>query len=117
MQVDIRRVYDPPGTNEGCRVLVDRIWPRGIRKEALEYDLWAKEVAPSPALRKWFGHSPQRWEEFQKKYGEELAQPDVQERLRAIVKDAGKKKLTLLYGARDPEHNHALILADALRRL
>lgn|SRR5690606_4309030 len=117
MKVDIRRVYDAPEGDEGLRVLVDRLWPRGVRKDELQYDLWEKDIAPTPALRKWFGHSPERWEEFHDKYRKELAQPQVQERLKAIVKEAGKRKITLLYGARDPDHNHALILAQALRKL
>lgn len=117
MKVDIRRVYDAPEGDEGLRVLVDRLWPRGVRKDELQYDLWEKDIAPTPALRKWFGHSPERWEEFHDKYRKELAQPQVQERLKAIVKEAGKRKITLLYGARDPDHNHALILAEAIRKL
>lgn len=117
MKVDIRRVYDAPEGDEGLRVLVDRLWPRGVRKDELQYDLWEKDIAPTPALRKWFGHSPERWEEFHDKYRKELAQPQVQERLKAIVKEAGKRKITLLYGARDPDHNHALILAQTLRKL
>lgn len=117
MKVDIRRVYDAPEGDEGLRVLVDRLWPRGVRKDELQYDLWEKDIAPTPALRKWFGHSPERWEAFHDKYRKELAQPQVQERLKAIVKEAGKRKITLLYGARDPDHNHALILAEAIRKL
>ncbi len=117
MKVDIRRVYDAPEGDEGLRVLVDRLWPRGVRKDELQYDLWEKDIAPTPALRKWFGHSPERWEEFHDKYRKELAQPQVQQRLKAIVKEAGKRKITLLYGARDPDHNHALILAQTLRKL
>lgn len=117
MQVAIRRVYDPPGDDEGYRVLVDRLWPRGIRKGALAYDVWAKEIAPSAELRKWFAHSLQRWAEFQERYVQELAKPDVQERLRAIADEAGNRKLTLLYGARNSEQNHALILAEAFRKL
>lgn len=117
MKIGIRRVYEPPEEGEGLRVLVDRLWPRGVRKEDLELDLWEKEIAPSPALRKWFGHSPARWEEFREKYAEELDTPESLDRLREIVKAAGKRHITLLYGARDPEHNHALILADAIQRL
>ena len=117
MKVGIRRVYEPPQTGEGLRILVDRLWPRGVRKEALEYDLWEKDIAPTPELRKWFGHAPERWETFHEKYRKELEAPDVQERLKEIVKTAGKRKITLLYGARDPDHNHALILADAIERL
>ena len=117
MEVEIRRVYEPPGKDEGFRILVDRIWPRGLRKDALDYDLWAKELAPTPELRKWFGHAPQRWKEFQEKYAGELNTPETKERMKTIVQQAGKHKITLLYGARDRDHNHALILADALRKL
>lgn len=117
MKVSIRRVYESPGSDEGFRILVDRIWPRGVRKEELQYDHWAKDLAPTPELRKWFGHSVQRWEGFQDKYRAELDTPEGQERLAAVAKLAGKRKITLLYGARDPEHNHALILADAFRKL
>lgn len=116
MDVDIRRVYDPQNKGEGLRVLIDRLWPRGVRKDDLQYDLWEKEIAPTPALRKWFGHSPERWEAFGDKYRKELDSPRARERLEAIAKEAGKRKITLLYGARDPEHNHALILADVLRK-
>ncbi|HLU79599.1 MAG TPA: DUF488 family protein [Burkholderiaceae bacterium] len=117
MKVAIRRVYDEPGDDEGVRVLVDRLWPRGLRKEALEYDLWEKEIAPTPALRKWFGHDPKRWQAFREKYSEELKTAEVQERLHTLVKQAGKRNITLLYGARDPQHNHALILAEVLKKL
>jgi len=117
MKVSVRRVYDPPKTGEGLRILVDRLWPRGVRKEDLEYDLWEKDVAPTPELRKWFGHMPERWETFHEKYRQELETPEAQERLKEIMKAAGKRNITLLYGARDPEHNHALILADAIKRL
>jgi len=117
MKVAIRRVYDEPEKDEGLRVLVDRLWPRGVRKNDLQYDLWEKDIAPTPALRKWFGHAPERWEAFHEKYRKELEEPPVRERLQAIVKEAGKRKITLLYGARDPQHNHALILADVIRKL
>lgn len=117
MKVGIRRVYDPPGTSEGFRVLVDRLWPRGIRKEDLAYDLWEKGIAPTPELRKWFGHDPERWDAFRERYQRELEQPQVRERLEDIVRAADKRRITLLYGARDAHHNHALILAEALERL
>ena len=116
MEVEIRRVYDPPGKNEGLRVLVDRLWPRGVRKNELEYDLWEKDIAPTPELRKWFGHKPERWKEFHERYRKELESAGAHERLKAVAAEAGKRRITLLYGARDPEHNHALILAGALRK-
>ena len=117
MDIGIRRVYDPPKKGEGFRVLIDRLWPRGVRKDDLEYDLWEKEIAPTPELRKWFGHSPDRWDGFREKYRKELEAPQTRQRLREILEAAGKRNITLLYGARDPEHNHALILADAFKRL
>ena len=117
MKVGIRRIYDPPGKGEGLRILVDRLWPRGVRKADLEYDLWEKDIAPTTELRRWFGHAPERWEAFHEKYQKELDASDVQERLQEIVKTAGKRRITLLYGARDPDHNHALILAEAIERL
>lgn len=117
MKVHIKRVYDPVESGDGLRVLVDRLWPRGIRKEELKHDLWEKDLAPTPDLRKWFGHAPERWKEFHKKYADELETPEAQERLKTLIEAAGKRNVTLLYGARDPEHNHALILADALKRL
>lgn len=117
MQVEIRRVYDRPESNEGLRVLVDRLWPRGVSKEALKYDLWEKSIAPTPELRKWFGHDPERWKGFHEKYRKELRTAEAQKRLREILDAAKQNKVTLLYGARDTEHNHAVVLAQELRRL
>lgn len=117
MNVAIRRVYDPPQANEGMRILVDRLWPRGVRKSDLDYDRWEKDIAPTPALRKWFGHDPQRREDFDRKYREELARPQARERLNEIAHEAGTRRITLLYAARDPQHNHAVILADVLSAL
>lgn len=117
MKVGIRRVYDAPGVDEGLRVFVDRLWPRGMRKEQLDYDLWEKGVAPSPELRKWFGHDPRRWDAFRKRYLAELEVPEMKERLVGIVKSAAGRPITLLYGARDPRHNHALILAEVMAGL
>ncbi len=116
MKVGIRRVYESPGSDEGFRILVDRVWPRGVRKEELQYDYWAKELAPTPELRKWFGHSPQRWVGFQERYLAELKTPEAQERLAAVAKLAGGRRITLLYGARDTEHNQAVVLADVFRK-
>ena len=108
----IKRVYEPVEDGDGQRVLVDGIWPRGMTKQAAALDLWLKEIAPSPGLRKWFGHDPQRWPEFQRRYRAELAEnePAVAQ-LRALLK-AGP--VTLLYGARDVEHNQAVALRDYL---
>lgn len=110
-RVRIKRIYAPPSGDDGQRVLVDRIWPRGVRRDEAALTLWLKEIAPSTALRKWFGHDPARWTEFGKRYRQELdANPAVGELLALIDKGA----VTLLYAASDEAHNHALALADYL---
>jgi uncharacterized protein YeaO (DUF488 family) len=111
-QIRLKRIYDPPEKSDGFRVLVDRIWPRGVRKEAAALDLWMKAIAPSTSLRKWFGHDPARWDDFRKRYRAELRKhaPELDE-LRA---HAAKRRLTLLFGARDSEHNQAVVLKDVL---
>lgn len=111
----VRRVYDPPEPADGFRVLVDRLWPRGLTKEAARVDLWARELAPSHGLRRWFGHDPSRWEEFRRRYREELQRPEVQEALAELVKRARAGNVTLLFGARDERHNNAVVLAEVLR--
>jgi uncharacterized protein YeaO (DUF488 family) len=113
--VRVRRVYDPPEPADGFRVLVDRLWPRGLTKEAARVDLWARELAPSHGLRRWFGHDPSRWEEFRRRYREELQRPEVQEALAELVKRARGGNVTLLFGARDERHNNAVVLAEVLR--
>jgi uncharacterized protein YeaO (DUF488 family) len=112
MKVRLKRVYEPASKDGGCRVLVDRIWPRGVRKEEAQIDVWLKEVAPSTALRKWFGHEPARWEEFEKRYFAELnAHPqDVEE----LVRLAKRGLVTLVYGAKDETHNNAVALKEYL---
>jgi uncharacterized protein YeaO (DUF488 family) len=115
--IDIERAYDLPARGSRAtdlRFLVDRLWPRGIRKEELPVDGWLKDVAPSTALRRWFGHDPARWSLFRERYERELsAHPEAWQ----PVLDAAKKRpVTLVYGAKDPEHNHALVLRDFLRR-
>jgi len=110
----IRRIYEPPSPQDGARVLVDRLWPRGVSKKSAALTLWLKEVAPSPALRQWFGHEPQRWREFRRRYRAELkSNTEPVEHLRAMLRSSA---LTLLYAARDPEHNHARVLAEYLKR-
>ena len=111
--VAIKRVYDSQPEGEGQRVLVDRIWPRGLSKEKLGDVLWLKEIAPSTELRKWFGHTPERWAKFRKRYRAELkANPEAVSKLRALGK---RGKITLLYSARDEEHNQAVVLAEYIR--
>lgn len=108
----LKRAYEPPARGDGTRILVDRLWPRGLKKEAAALDDWFKDVAPTPALRKWFGHDPERWSEFRRRYVKELgARADALERIRSLAR-AGT--VTLVYGARDEEHNHALVLRDVL---
>jgi uncharacterized protein YeaO (DUF488 family) len=111
--VRIKRVYAAAAPDDGKRVLVDRLWPRGIRKAGAGVDLWLKEVAPSTELRKWFGHEPARWEEFRQRYAAELAGNPAFTELSAQL-DA--EPLTLLYGAHDETHNQAVVLADCLRK-
>lgn len=112
MDISIKRVYLPAEDSDGYRVLVDRLWPRGIKKEDAKVDLWAKTLAPSVELRKWFNHIPERFEEFSKKYVEELkANPEA-----ALVLDELRRhdKVTLLYGAKDEQHNNAVVLLHLL---
>ncbi|MHA6670274.1 DUF488 domain-containing protein [Homoserinimonas sp. A447] len=114
MTVVIKRVYDDPGQRDGYRVLVDRIWPRGLSKDSAHLDEWVKDVAPTDELRSWFGHDPDRFDEFAKRYREELAANPALESLREIIRS--HRKVTLLYGARDTEHNQAVVLRDHLAR-
>lgn len=114
MRIMVQRVYDSLPTRTGKRILVDRVWPRGIKKESLHLDLWLRELAPSTALRKWFGHDPKRWEEFQRRYRAELRQPQQQAQLHQLVTLSRRGPVTLLYSARDQEHNQALALSRVL---
>lgn len=103
----IKRVYDPPSPRDGMRVLIDRLWPRGLTKEKAAVDLWLKDVAPSPTLRTWFGHRDDRFDAFADKYRAELEVNPAVAELRALI---AKRKVTLLYGAHDPAVNHAVVL-------
>lgn len=114
MRIRLQRVYDASSAKGGKRVLVDRIWPRGIKKDELHMDLWLRELAPSAALRKWFGHDPKRWTEFQRRYRSELRTPAQQARLRELRRLASQSPVTLLYSARDEEHNQAVVLRQVL---
>lgn len=109
----IKRIYDPPAAGDGARVLVDRVWPRGIGKDAARLTLWLKDVAPSTALRKWFGHDPERWREFQTRYRAELKANSAA--LAPLYELQRRGRVTLLYGARDEEHNQAQVLTEYLR--
>ena len=110
--IRIKRIYDPPASEDGRRVLVDRLWPRGVAKDAARLDDWLKEIAPSDELRKWFGHDPAKWEEFRGRYRTELqSHAETLATLRAAAK---KGTITLLYAAKDEEHNNAVVLKELL---
>lgn len=111
----IKRIYETPESEDGYRMLIDRIWPRGVSKEEADLDEWNKDIAPSTELRKWFGHKPDLFEEFSKRYKAELH--DKSEELKRIKAIAKKQKLTLLYGAKDEKVNHAVVLEKVLRRM
>jgi uncharacterized protein YeaO (DUF488 family) len=113
--IRVRRVYDQASVQDGFRILVDRLWPRGMSKEKAKVDLWLREVAPSDDLRNWFSHDPQKWREFEKRYGSELMEKqEAIRKIRQAEKDNGT--VTLLYSARDKGHNQAVVLADFLRK-
>jgi uncharacterized protein YeaO (DUF488 family) len=112
--VKLKRVYEKPSPDDGCRVLVERLWPRGLTKERAAVDLWLKDLSPSAELRKWFGHDPERWEEFQQRYQRELR--EKQSALEELREKARGETVTLVYAARDEERNSARILAEFLRR-
>jgi uncharacterized protein YeaO (DUF488 family) len=114
--IKIKRAYQAPTRSDGFRVLVDRVWPRGVKKEDLAVGSWAKDVAPSTDLRKWFAHDPSRWEEFADRYRRELGSPPSQRALRELAQRAVAGQLTLVYGARDQEHNNAVVLKRELER-
>jgi uncharacterized protein YeaO (DUF488 family) len=114
MRIKIKRVYEKSDKEDGIRILVDRLWPRGLTKEKAGIDLWLKDIAPSTELRKWFGHDPDKWEEFRKRYGSELKKNKEQV---ALLKEQMKKGfVTLVYGSKDEEHNEALVLKELLNR-
>ena len=113
MKVAIKRVYEEPAESDGARILVDRLWPRGLAKEKAKVDLWLKEIAPSNELRKWFAHDPKKWPEFQKRYAEELKSQAAQ--LALLKHEGAHGPITLLYGAKDAEHNQAVVLQRMLR--
>jgi len=114
MKVLIKRVYETPNGSDGKRVLVDRFWPRGLTKEKAKIDLWLKYIAPSNELRKWFGHDPLKWEEFKRRYTKEIKNNQkVFEELESIVK---KGKVTILYSAKDEDHNNAVVVKELLEK-
>jgi uncharacterized protein YeaO (DUF488 family) len=109
--ITVKRVYEPADPNDGFRVLVDRLWPRGMKKVDAKVDLWLREVAPSSELRRWFGHRPDRWAVFRDRYRAELAHNPAVAKLREL----GKRRVTLLYAARDETHNQARVLLEYLQ--
>ncbi len=114
--IHIRRVYEKPSRGEGYRVLVDRLWPRGVKKDELAFDAWEKDLAPSDTLRKAFAHDPERWPRFRSDYLKELRSGPAREKLQSIAEKARKGPVTLLYSARDEEHNNAVVLRDLLQK-
>lgn len=115
--VKLKRVYEPKSRGDGYRVLVERLWPRGIRKQELALNEWRKEVAPSGELRKWFGHDPTRWSEFKLRYLQELKASGPSEQLRALADRAAERTLTLIFSSHDTEHNNAVVLKGQIERL
>jgi uncharacterized protein YeaO (DUF488 family) len=110
--IQLKRVYDRPGVRDGVRVLVERLWPRGVRKQDLVMDSWLKDVGPSNQLRQWFAHDPAKWDRFKAKYFAELnSRPDS---WKAVLQSAGRRTVTLLYSSRDTEHNNAVALKQYL---
>jgi uncharacterized protein YeaO (DUF488 family) len=111
-RVQVKRIYEPVARSDGFRVLVDRLWPRGVTKERAALDLWMKEIAPSTELRRWFGHDPKRWREFKARYRAELHEHESE--LAQLRSRARKGTMTLLFGARDAEYNEAVVLKEVL---
>jgi len=112
--IKLKRIYDPFSPEDGKRVLVDRLWPRGVKKKKAHIDEWLKDIAPSDALRKWFSHDPSRWEEFKARYKDELK--DRKALLKGLLADAKKGTLSLLFGAKDTEHSNAMVLKEVLEK-
>ena len=117
-RVTLQRAYDAPASGGDCyRVLVDRLWPRGLSKKDLPINEWNKDLAPTPALRKWFGHKAENWEQFRTKYQAELREDEQQRRMKQLIERAGQRPIALVFGAKDAEHNHAVVLSAELQRL
>src|SRR2546422_6472141 len=114
--IKVKRIYDEPGTEDGYRILVDRLWPRGLSKDKAKMDLWLKEISPSDELRKWFSHDPQKWKSFQKRYAKELSseeRQDLLKRIREIEREKGT--ITLLFSTREERYNNAVALSNVLK--
>jgi uncharacterized protein YeaO (DUF488 family) len=115
MRIETQRVYEDARGTRGFRVLVDRLWPRGLRKDQVHFDIWLKDIAPSATLRAWFGHDPVKWQEFKRRYFRELAREE--ETIDRLIALAGERTVVLLYGARDTEHNQAIALKEYMEKI
>lgn len=115
--VQIKRVYVEPSPGDGVRILVDRVWPRGVSKGQAHLDAWRKDLAPSATLRKWFGHDPNKWDDFRTRYRMELRRPEQNQAIQELALLARTKTVTLLYGAADAEHNQAVVLKELLEQM
>ena len=115
--IQVKRVYEKPGARDGIRILVDRLWPRGVKKEEAQIQEWRKEWAPSDALRRWFKHDPEKWPEFRRRYRKELDKAATMEELRRLAALGKRKRITLVYGAADEQHNQAVVLKELLDEL
>lgn len=116
MSVATKRAYEKASPEDGYRILIDGLWPRGLTKEKLKVAHWMRAIAPSAPLRSWYGHRPERWEEFRKKYRQELQKPPRQGLLDELVRRARKEKVTLVFGARDAERSNASVIAEMIRQ-
>jgi len=112
LDIRLKRAYEEPAAADGTRVLIDRLWPRGVTKAEAAIDHWFRDLAPSTGLRKWFGHDPARWDEFRRRYTAELA--EHRQQINEILRMAARGRVTLVYGARDEKHNDAIVLKDVL---
>jgi uncharacterized protein YeaO (DUF488 family) len=114
MKIKIKRAYEPSAKDDGTRILVDRLWPRGLTKEKAGVDIWLKEIAPSTELRKWFGHDPEKWKRFRGRYETELKHK--RDLIETLLEKSGNETITLIYAARDDKHNEARVLKQFLER-
>lgn len=118
MRILLKRAYEKPARADGYRVLVDRLWPRGVKKTDLHLDAWAKDIAPSTALRQWFGHDPERWQGFRERYERELEDSATRDTIAATIESANRSAaITLVYGAKDTIHNEAVVLQEIFERV
>ena len=115
--VRLKRAYDAPTRSDGRRVLVERLWPRGLTKEAAQLTAWLRDIAPSPELRRWYGHDPEKWPEFQRRYRAELHRPAARQLLAALAEQARQGTVTLIFAARDTERNSAALVRDEVEKL